>query len=212
MKQLLLVFSFIVIGVLTTGCATIFGGSFYIANIVVNNKPDAEIEYQGRVIGKGKAMVKVRRTKADRFSFTIREEGYEPYPVSFHGRDFRFGPFLGDLFLVPYLLVGIPCLVVDAISGAFYKPDSDDFRIQKIGISNFLYSINLPDSWSRKKKEEKTVQKQFVFATIRLFDGKTIKGKVLENNPGKYIRIELPDNGIRTIPSEEIIEFSEGTE
>jgi hypothetical protein len=207
MKQLLLFISLVAIWFISTGCGTIFGGSSYYASIVVNNRPNAEIEYQGRVIGKGKAMVKVRRVKADRFSFTIREEGYEPYPVSFHGRDFRFGPLLGDLFL-PFLL-GIPGLLIDAISGAFYKPDSDDFRIQKMGTRNFLYMVNIPDSWSRKKEKDKPAQKQSVFATIRLFDGKTIYGKVLENNPGKNLSIELPDNSIRVIPAEQIIEISE---
>lgn len=210
MKQLLLFISLIAIWFISTGCGTIFGGSSYYASIVVNNRPNAEIEYQGRVIGKGKAMVKVRRARADRFSFTIREEGNEPFPVNFYERNFRFGPLLGDLFLP--LFLGIPGLIIDAVTGAFYKPDTDDFRIQQNGTNNFLYMINLPEGRPVKRQEDRPVQNQSAFVTIRLFDGKIIKGKVLENNPGKYLRIESPDNGIRTIPSVEIIEFSEDKE
>ena len=203
MKQLLLVFSFFVIWVLTTGCASITGGSSYYASIVVNARPDAEIEYQGNVIGKGKAMVKVRRASADRVSFTIREKDCEPYPVFFNSKSFRTGALIADLFVF-----GLFGLIIDGVSGAFYMPDTDDFRVQKMGISSFLYLIDVPDCRPVRVKEKAVQEEKTIISTITLFDGKIITGKILENSPGSYLKVQLSDKSIKTIDPEQIIEIS----
>jgi hypothetical protein len=204
MKLLLLVFSLIVIWIFSTGCATITGGSSYYASIIVNAKPDAEIEYQGRVIGKGKAMVKVRRASADRVSFSIREEGCEPFPVSFNSKDFRTGALIADLFT--FGLLGV---LIDGITGALYMPDTDDFRIQKMGTRSFLYQINVPDCQPYRKKEKAPEADKSVISIIKLFDGKIITGMILENNPGNYLKVQLSDKSIQTIDSEQVIEISD---
>jgi hypothetical protein len=205
MWQKLLFFTLVAIWFLSTGCASITGGSSYYASIVVNAKPDAEIEYQGQVIGKGKAMIKVRRARADRVLFTIREENCEPHPVFFNSKSFRTGALIGDLFIF-----GLFGVLIDGISGAFYMPDKNDFRVQKMGISSFLYLIDVPDCQPIRKKEKAAEEEKNIISTITLFDGKIFTGKILENNPGNYIKVQLLDKSIKTIDSEQIIDISGG--
>ena len=203
MKQLLLGFTFIVICVLTTGCALITGGSSYYANIVLQAHPDAEIEFQGRIIGKGRAIMNVKRRDANKLQFTVKEEGCEPVPVSYLARDFRTGPFLWD-----YFLFSIPGLLIDGLTGAFWAPDTDNLGIQKLGPRNYLYLVSLPDCRPVRVKEKAAQEEKTIISTITLFDGKIITGKILENSPGNYLKVQLSDKSIKTIDYEQIIEIS----
>jgi len=61
-----------------SSCATICGGSKYNAQILVMNRPTAEIVYRGEIIGTGSTLIMMNRKDANRFSFTVREKGCEP--------------------------------------------------------------------------------------------------------------------------------------
>jgi hypothetical protein len=70
--------------------------------------------------------------------------------------------------------------------------------------------VNLPPCDAEKEnpteKQREPVAKKY---QIRLFNGKSIIGKILENIPGKQLKIETDDKIIQTIPMEEVIDFSE---
>lgn len=188
-----------------TGCATITGGSSYFATVVVNSKPEAEIVYQGRVVGRGKTILKVQRRDADKLFLTVREEGCEPFPVSFSSKDFRAEALVANLFL-PFGLAGV---LVDGLTGAFYMPSVNNETIRKIGIRNFLYTINLPECLplpelrNAKKPEPES-------AVFELFNGEKIRGILLEKVNERYYKVKDQDNQIRTIPWEEVILVSPG--
>ncbi len=73
---------------LLTSCGAIFGGSKYNANIVVENRPNATITYNGKIVGHGSAVVPVKRSDANKFQFTVNENDQEQTFV-FKKRRFR---------------------------------------------------------------------------------------------------------------------------
>jgi hypothetical protein len=79
-----------------------------------------------------------------------------------------------------------------------------------MGISSFLYLIDVPDCQPIRKKEKAAEEEKNIISTITLFDGKIFTGKILENNPGNYIKVQLSDKSIKSIDSEQIIDISGG--
>jgi hypothetical protein len=123
-------------------CATIVGGSRYIAHVTVLDHPNATIMFNNAIKGKGEATFKVKRKDANKFQLTIKEEGCQQQVDSFTNRKFRGGALVGDLGLgvaVYVLAVGIP---IDFIDGAFWKPDASEKEIKKEDYKTFNYLIN----------------------------------------------------------------------
>jgi len=205
MKNFILLFLVLMAGFFLSGCASIVGGSRYFANIEVPSNPDAEIKYMGMVVGRGRAMVEVERDNANKFSFLVTEDGCDPINFNFYTRDFRGWAMVGS-----YFSFGLIGLLVDAVSGACWRPDLGDPRIHRLSTRNFLYQVNLPPCDAEKEnpteKQREPVAEKY---QIRLFNGKSIIGKILENIPGKQLKIETDDKIIQTIPMEEVIDFSE---
>jgi len=139
LKQALFI---LVVPLLFSGCATMFGGSNYEAHVTVLDHPNATIMYNNAIKGKGEATFKVKRKDANKFQLTIKEEGCQQQVDSFTNRKFRGGALVGDVVLgvsVYVLAVGIP---IDLIDGAFWKPDISEEGIKKENYKTFNYLIN----------------------------------------------------------------------
>src|ERR1051325_10544875 len=88
----------LVISVVSSSCATMFGGSKYYAQILVP-KSKAEIVYNGEVIGTGSAFVKVKRKDASKFLFTVQEKGCRPQTYRYTSKSMRGWAFAGTLIM-----------------------------------------------------------------------------------------------------------------
>ncbi len=147
MKVPRIIFSLFFVGILLhlTHCATIVGGSKYNAHVLVNGSPKAEIFYQGQKMGSGGATFKVKRNQAHKFSLTIKEPGCEEQKFDYHFRVFRGWAFVGTLIGWTGQSGGVPLpwgLVVDLVTGAFWKPDFQEKGVSKYSYKNFGYLIH----------------------------------------------------------------------
>lgn len=148
MKKRISWLTVIAISVLFSSCATIIGGAKYNAKVLVPNHPKATISYNGEYKGMGEANFKVKRRDADQVMITVQDEGYEPQTQAFMGRVFRGWSFLGTaLGWSGFLTAGettlfIPWgIAVDAITGAWWKPDTSEKGISKEDFDHFIYTI-----------------------------------------------------------------------
>ncbi|CEN39013.1 hypothetical protein [Capnocytophaga cynodegmi] len=88
---------FIVVALSLTSCATIVGGSKYNAHIQVANNPNAHIYYKGNIVGTGNAVVKVKRKDADKFEFSVQQEGKEKQTYRYNSRTIRGWSLAGTI-------------------------------------------------------------------------------------------------------------------
>jgi len=127
-----------------SSCATIFGGSRYVAKVHVPEHPDAKIEYEGRYIGTGEATVKVKRKNANNFKVNISKEGCRDETKRFYERSFRGWAFVGSLVtFTTFTPLPIPWgVALDAALGAWWKPDVEEKGVLKQDINNYYYRID----------------------------------------------------------------------
>lgn len=146
-RNLLLMLVIIAFAMSLSSCAAMFGTKSYTAKVSVPDHPDATISVNGIEYGRGEASCVVARKDANKLMITVEEEGCEPEVNNFTGRKFRGGMFVLDLFFtwLPPVPVGI---IVDGATGAWFKPDVDDPRIQKINGRTYLYTL----SYKARKK------------------------------------------------------------
>lgn len=145
-----------------TSCATIFGGNKYYANVQVPNHPNAKIEFDGKLKGTGEATFKVKRNEANNFSVTIKENDCETETKVFSKRKFRGWAFAGSLVGWTGFYQGIPLpwgIIVDAGTGAWWKPDIHENGVTKENFNNYTYTINYTGC-SNNQGNGKTVKKQ----------------------------------------------------
>jgi len=156
-RSLLLLLVIIAFAMSLSSCAAMFGTKSYTAKINVPDHPDATISVNGIEYGKGEASCVVARKEANKLMITVEEEGCEPEVNSFTGRKFRGGMFVLDLFFtwLPPVPVGI---IVDGATGAWFKPDVSDPRIQKINGKTYLYTL----SYRAKAKNNKSLDSVMV--------------------------------------------------
>lgn len=127
-----------------TSCATIIGGAKYEAEVIVDNHPKAEITYNGKYIGSGRANVKIKRRNADKVVFTVQEKGKQPQQFAFQERSFRGWSFVGTVLLWTGYSNGILLpwgILVDGITGAWWKPDDDEPGVVKVHQDKFRYFL-----------------------------------------------------------------------
>lgn len=144
-------FYFVVLLALTgmmTSCATIIGGSKYWAKVQIVDHPNAKIEYKGEYIGTGVATILAKRSEANRFSLTIKEEGYETETKNFTQRTFRGWAFAGTVIGWTGLTVnGGPWLpipfgvIVDGATGAWWKPNVKEKGVYKQDYKHYNYQV-----------------------------------------------------------------------
>lgn len=146
MKRLLFVFLSLVAFTLSfSSCATIVGGAKYNARVKVPDHPNAKISINGQYRGNGEASMLINRKEANMVNVTVQDGDDEPQTTVFNGRKFRAGTLIFDLLLgwVPPIPVGV---IVDAATGAWWKPDENEFGVSKIDTDNYLYTITYKPS------------------------------------------------------------------
>ena len=163
MKSLFYLLALLVIAVIMPSCATIIGGSKYWAKIQVPNHQNAKIDYKGIYQGTGEASFKANRSEANQFSVTISEEGCETESKKFTHRSFRGWAFVGTVVGWTGLTVnGGPWLpipfgvIVDAGTGALWKPDINEKGVSKQDYKHFNYYID----YTGCKSKTSTIIKQ----------------------------------------------------
>lgn len=164
MKKLFVFLCFASIAFSFSSCATIIGGAKYNAKVQVPNHPDATISVNGEWKGKGEANFLVKRKDANKLNITVQEENCEPETVKYTRRSFRGWSFVGSLVGWTFWLTNAPYVIipagviVDACTGAWWKPDVTEKGVSKIDYDNFLYTITykaIPLNKSTIKPEEK---------------------------------------------------------
>jgi hypothetical protein len=193
------------ISLLFANCATICGGSKYYAHVVVNDKPNAKIMYDGAFEGAGKAVISVRRKDAKRFSFTVQQEGCAEQHYRFRSRTFRGWALGGTVITWTYVVIPIG-LVVDLATGALWKPNVYEKGIKKMDFKNFRYNVDYTATCKTETKTPAatTLKKEIQTDVIYLKNGNTVKGTIIENIPGDRIQIRIPDGDIILYKADEI--------
>ena len=145
MKKLFIILCFASIVFSFSSCATIIGGAKYNAKVQVPNHPDATISVNGEYKGQGEANFLVKRRDANKLDITVQEENCEPETTHFSKRAFRGWAFVGTLVgwtgITPNYIPLPWGVVVDACTGAWWKPDVTEKGVSKIDYDNFLYTI-----------------------------------------------------------------------
>jgi len=116
----------IIIALSLTSCATITSNMKQ--EIYISAKPEQAYVYvDGLKVGSGDVVTDVRRNK--RHTITVKAEGYESITTRTY-RQVRTGYLLGNIAMcaVPYVnLFGLPSLIVDACTGAWFKQEEDAY-------------------------------------------------------------------------------------
>lgn len=187
---------------LFSSCATIIGGSKYYAHIVVADNPNARIIYKGEVVGTGSAVVNVRRIDADRFSFNVKQDGFNAQTYNFNSRSLRGWAFVGTVLLWTGIYNGIPLpwgIAVDLATGALWKPDVNEKGVSKDDYKNFRYLVSYGDSTLVKNSSIK----QFI-DVLYLKNGSIIKGQIIEHAVGGTIKIQTKDESVFVFKEDEV--------
>ena len=117
-----------------SSCGVMFGGSTYIANIKVDDHPNAEIYANGEKIGKGEVSKVFRRSK--HMIIDVKQDGCEPKKEIFPNK-FRTGNFV--LSVITWGIIGAG---VDLGTGAAFKPDHKNNKAVE-RLSDKMYSFNI---------------------------------------------------------------------
>jgi len=149
----------------TTSCATLFGGRSYNANVLIDS-PDAQIIYKGMHVGYGNANISVPRRQADQLTITVRKDFCETQQFRYTRKSFREWAFLGTVVgwtgIVRYdddIIIPLPLgIVVDGITGAWWKPDILENGVYKINYKNYNYLINYTGCDDLFKNYEETIE------------------------------------------------------
>ncbi len=109
-----------------TSCATITSSTKQ--EIYISAKPEnARIYVDNNKVGEGATTVEVVRKK--RHEIVVKAEGYETGRIR-TSRSLRAGYAVANITMcfIPYVnLFGLPSTLVDAITGAWYKQDEDEY-------------------------------------------------------------------------------------
>jgi len=147
MKHLFSVLGALLILGFFSGCATIVGGSKYHAKVQVPGHPEVKIKYNGSYKGQGEANFKAKRSEADDFTITIKEDNCKSKVRRFNQRSFRgwalFGTLIGWTGYIPGSYIPLPTgFIVDLATGALWKPDINEKGVSKQDYDNFIYRVN----------------------------------------------------------------------
>jgi len=130
--------------VLFASCATICGGSKYNATVIVKDRTDALISYQGLQRGNGTATFLVRRKEADKFAFSVKVADCKEQQFFYRSRTFRGWAFVGTIVGWTGYIGGyyIPWGVfTDLGTGALWKPNVNEQGVIKLDYKNFAYPV-----------------------------------------------------------------------
>jgi hypothetical protein len=130
-------FSFVALSFLLSSCATMFGGSTYLAEVVVPGQEDASIYIDGKFAGNGH--ISFEQPRIERLRVTVQKPNCKPEYNDF-GIEMRSAmAMLGTATIVGF--------VVDSFTGAIWRPELQrayeerDPRIKRINYDHYKYSI-----------------------------------------------------------------------
>lgn len=83
--------------------------------------------------GNGEASTLVDRKACDMINITVQEGDDEPQTSVFSGKRFRTGTLVADI--LAFFPVGI---IIDAITGAWWRPDEREMGVSRIDVDNYL--------------------------------------------------------------------------
>lgn len=119
-------FLFIIALLSLTSCATIT--SSMKQEVSINVKPDhAKVYVNGNKVGEGTCSVEVPVKK--RNTIIVKAEGYENVQIKTQ-RQIRPGYLIANIgmCIIPYVnFFGLPSLIVDACTGAWYRQEEDEY-------------------------------------------------------------------------------------
>jgi hypothetical protein len=188
---------------LFTSCATIVGGSKYNAHVEVTGRPNAKIYYNGNLKGSGNATFKVRRNEANKFTFTVLEDGCNEQKYNFTSHTFRGWALAGSIISwTSSTGTGIPLpfgVIVDLATGAYWKPDVKEKGVSKQNYKNFKYTVSYYECTQKNPENNE----QFT-DIIYLKNGTVFKGKIIERIFNDYIKFETKLGNVFFIKLDEI--------
>jgi hypothetical protein len=152
-------------------------------------------------MGRGEAVVPVKRNQANRFSFTVESDECEPEVHTYNTRTFRGWAFFGSLiFWTGTTSSGIPLpfgVVVDAATGSWWKPNTNERGVTKMNFKNFQYLVSYEGCEKKPKpgSAPATTTSDFkeVLDVIYLKNGSIVKGIIYEMVPNTSVRIRTKD-------------------
>jgi len=188
-----------------SSCATICGGSKYYAQVLVPNRPSAEIVYQGEVSGTGSAFIMMKRKNANKFSFTVREKGCGPQTYNYTSRAFRGWALAGTLVTWTGYVTGVYIpwgLGVDLATGALWKPNVAERGVVKINSKNFKYVVNYTGC---PVNNEDAIAPDAKVDIVYLKNGSIIRGTLMEPDTQSQIKIKMKDGSIFVFKLDEVL-------
>lgn len=206
-RRLLYAASLSFVSTLFANCATICGGSRYYAHVVVKDKPNARIMYEGSLEGTGKAVISVPRKDIRRFSFTVQQDGCSEQRYQYKSRTFRGWALAGTLLTWTYGPIPIGA-IVDLSTAALWKPNVHERGIKKLDFKNFRYTVDYTASCTTRAKTGTPVAakdgEEKATDIIYLKNGNTARGTIIENTPNRQVQIRIEDGDIILYPAAEI--------
>ena len=94
--------------------------------------------------GKGQATFKVKRRDADKVVITVKEDGCDDQQFEFVGRTFRGWACAGTIIGWTGVIGGVPLpwgIGLDLITGALWKPNTNEKGITKEDYKNYNYVL-----------------------------------------------------------------------
>lgn len=189
-----------------SSCATIVGGSSYNAHITVVDKPNARIYHKGVEIGAGSATLKVKRKDANKFTFTVSQEGCKDQKYNFTSRTFRGLAFVGSIILWTGYYEGLLLpwgMATDLITGSVWKPNVSEKGVSKVNYKNFDYKVRYSSCLQNEAEKIKSP-----IDVIYMKDGSIIKGVIKDIVLNESLQIEVSDGSIFQINIDEIERIS----
>lgn len=188
----------LIASILLPGCATIVGGSKYYAHVVVD-RSNAKIIYEGETMGTGSATFKVKRKDANKFSFSVKEEGSPEQKYNYTTRTFRGWSFAGTIILWTGMVNGVPLpwgVVLDLITGAVWKPDVRVKGVKKEDYKHFRYNVE----YTMQPPPAEIVVQDVIY----LKNGGIIKGIIIEQVPNESVKVKTKDENVFVFKVDEI--------
>ena len=189
-RKLLYLLGLIVLSASFSSCATIFGGSKYHAKVQVPDYSDAKIEYQGSYKGSGEASFKAKRKDADNFSVTVKKEGCENQTKNFTQKSFRGWAFAGTLVGWTSWYAGLPLpwgVGLDAITGAWWKPDISERGVTKQDYNHYIYQIDYNGCDTKTESTNSTSKADKLRELKKLLDEGVITKEEFEKEKKKLL-------------------------
>lgn len=186
-----------IIMLMSTSCATIFGGQHYYARVEVKNHPNASIYYREQEIGKGKAMISIKRADANAVNFVIRETNCKEEVKQFYSKDIRWGAVVGS-----FLCFSWAGILVDFATESAYKPSVSEPGIYKIDYKMFNYTLNYTGCTevTNAPKAINNPVAAFIDDTIDIIyfrDGSVVEGYIIEFTDNGMLSVKMKDNSIK---------------